>query len=188
MSLLSGSQMPRIREMAGQNMAVVYTNGDYRHALLNVVAALYGRLDDVREQRQQAGKPGIKTPFLRARFLDTYLHSLSDAGTVAWGLPIPDDVMVIPPGPIDVEIDPWEYGLVAETLHVGDEADEDPTIQMLRKFIATSGYEIAGPLEKEYLILPLIKDGSRTIIGTKINKKTIIRCHIHPRMTIVTEG
>ena len=45
----------------------------------------------------------------------------------------------------------WEYGDVAEMLHVGPYDREEPTIAKLKQFIKECGYEIVGEHEEEYL-------------------------------------
>lgn len=45
----------------------------------------------------------------------------------------------------------WEYGDVAEILHLGSYETEPPTIKKLLDFIAAQGYAIVGDHEEEYL-------------------------------------
>ena len=45
----------------------------------------------------------------------------------------------------------WEYGQVAEILHVGPYSEEEPTIRKLLDFIKNSGYATTGEHEEEYL-------------------------------------
>ena len=52
---------------------------------------------------------------------------------------------------LEVELATWEYGEVAEILHVGPYSEETPTIERLHAFIGVSGYEIRGDHEEEYL-------------------------------------
>jgi effector-binding domain-containing protein len=73
-----------------------------------------------------------------------------------------------------VRIEGWTYGEVAEILHVGAYADEEPTIQKLMKFIAEKGYTIAGPHEEEYLKGPTQVSSPAeywTIIRYQVKKK-----------------
>jgi hypothetical protein len=70
----------------------------------------------------------------------------------------------------EVKIERWEYGLVAQILHIGPFSSEGPTIQRLHEFIAAQGYEIAGVHEEEYLTSPAAKV-----------QKTLIRYPIHPK-------
>jgi effector-binding domain-containing protein len=50
-----------------------------------------------------------------------------------------------------VELREWQYGAVAEILHVGPYIREKATVDKLKQFITQSGYEICGAHEEEYL-------------------------------------
>jgi hypothetical protein len=50
----------------------------------------------------------------------------------------------------------WEYGEVAEILHVGPYDREEPTLQRLRKFVQAEGYAIVGEHEEEYVRGPTL--------------------------------
>jgi hypothetical protein len=75
--------------------------------------------------------------------------------TGIYGMPVPKAVSALPEqdikAAIKVELTMWEYGEVAEILHVGPYAEERATIEKLRAFIEKRGYEIIGPHEEEYL-------------------------------------
>ena len=95
-----------------------------------------------------------------------------DQWTGHWGLPIPDGTTELPakvPEP-KVRIERWEYGTVAEILHLGPYSEEGPTIERLHKFIEESGYEIAGVHEEEYLTRPDAKV-PKTLIRYPVRKK-----------------
>lgn len=70
-------------------------------------------------------------------------------------MPVPDTVSAVPPTSardgLEVALATWEYGEVAEILHVGPYTTEDPTVARLKSFIAERGCEIAGAHEEEYL-------------------------------------
>ena len=72
-----------------------------------------------------------------------------------YGMPVPKAVSALPEqdsrAAIKVELTMWEYGEVAEILHVGPYAEEKSTIEKLHAFIEKRGYEIIGPHEEEYL-------------------------------------
>jgi len=59
---------------------------------------------------------------------------------------------------------------VAQILHIGPYSEEGATVERLHKFIADSGYEIAGVHEEEYLTKPEAKV-QKTIIRYPIKKK-----------------
>ena len=72
-----------------------------------------------------------------------------------YGLPVPETLDKLAesqtqPG-LAVALTTWQYGEVAEILHIGQYSSEAPTVDRLKAFIAASGYEIAGPHEEEYL-------------------------------------
>ncbi len=52
------------------------------------------------------------------------------------------------------ELTTWQYGEVAEILHVGPYDREESTIRRLMDFIRDSGYVIAGEHEEEYIRAP----------------------------------
>jgi len=55
---------------------------------------------------------------------------------------------------VEVKFSTWEYGDVAEILHVGPYSAEQPTIEKLLTFISKQGYKIAGPHEKNICAVP----------------------------------
>lgn len=72
-----------------------------------------------------------------------------------YAMPVPDSVTELPeyeaePG-LTMELTTWEYGEVAEILHIGPYDKEEPTIEKLHAFIEDQGYEIIGLHEEEYL-------------------------------------
>ncbi len=72
------------------------------------------------------------------------------------GLPVPDSVTELPSkatgdSPFVARLATWEYGEVAEILHVGSYDTELPTIARLEELIRSEGYVISGEHEEEYL-------------------------------------
>lgn len=73
-----------------------------------------------------------------------------------YGLPVsetaqfPDDFKPGDPN-LKIELQNWEYGEVAEILHIGPYSEETPTINRLHQFIREKGYEITGEHEEEYI-------------------------------------
>ena len=70
-------------------------------------------------------------------------------------MPVPDEVTTLPEyeaeAGLKVALTTWEYGEVAEILHIGPYDKEDQTIAKLMTFIEQQGYEIIGEHEEEYL-------------------------------------
>ena len=163
--------VPVISEMPAQTMAVVVSKGDPNVVGEQVLPALYGAVYTLKFALKKSGKEDFKVTGLRARWPDAHLVP-KDQWTAQWGLPIPDGTTEVPakvPEP-RVEIQTWEYGTVAEILHLGAYSEEEPTIRKLHEFIAESGYEIAGAHEEEYLTRPDAKV-VKTIIRYPIRKR-----------------
>ena len=117
--------------------------------------------------------PGVKMAPPRARWLNTFTDP-RDEWVGLYALPLPDSVESLPAGVEGVKIDYWEYGEVAEILHIGAYSEETPTIEKLLAFIADQGYEVAGPHEEEYIRGPESgPDSSKymTIIRYQVSKK-----------------
>ena len=89
---------------------------------------------------------------------------------------VSDEVTQLPPSQnSQVELVTWEYGTVAEILHVGSYYKEEQTIVKLMKFIKDNGYEVIGEHEEEYLqgpdLLGLVKiKDYKTIIRYRIKE------------------
>jgi effector-binding domain-containing protein len=92
-------------------------------------------------------------------------------------MPVPEGVTEIPPHEADpgmsVSLTQWEYGQIAQIVHVGPYDKEEPTIERLKDFIAEQGYEIAGPHEEEY-----IKGPTMFSAGNPEEYVTIIRYQV----------
>ena len=73
-----------------------------------------------------------------------------------YAMPVPENVDALPSqadgtAGLRVELTTWEYGDVAEILHVGPYDREEPTVARLTQFIKDCRYEIVGDHEEEYL-------------------------------------
>jgi hypothetical protein len=156
---------PQIRKMPDkQKMLVVEKTGDPNVIAGKAFSLLFGTFFKL---------PGVKMAPPRARWLNT-LTDPRNEWVGLYALPLPDSVTSIPSDIEDVKIDYWEYGEVAEILHVGAYSEEPPTIEKLIAFVSEQGYEIAGPHEEEYLRGPEYgPDTSQymTIIRYQVRKK-----------------
>jgi hypothetical protein len=163
---------PEIVEMPAQRMAVVHTTGDPSDLGETVFKALYGAVYTLKFQRKAEGGSFKVSPPRARWFGGPDWQSLArEEWKAAWGLPVPDDVDEVPqkvPEP-PVVVETWEYGTVAQILHIGEYADEVPTIDRLHAFISEQGYEIAGPHEEEYLSRPGAKE-QKTLIRYQVRK------------------
>ncbi len=140
--------------MPSYTMAAVESGGDPADVSQDVLKALYDAVYGLKFQLRRSGGEDFRVHELRSR--------RSDDGprVVSWGLPIPDGVIALPakPGGPGVRVEVWEYGAVAQVLHVGPLSEEGPTVERLRSFIEASGFEVAGPLEEEYLTDPHVPE------------------------------
>ena len=145
------SRDPHFAELPKQRMAVTYTQGAPRTSANRVLPALYGAVYVVRAQLKMKGEP-FKVGPLHARWPDAHLVP-KERWTAIWGLAIPECVTLLPQKKPGVQVAPevWEYGTVAEVVHVGSYAREGQTVKLLHQFIGDSGYEIVGPHEEVYL-------------------------------------
>lgn len=140
---------PRIAAAPAQQMLVVTAKGNPN----TVGGAAFGLLMKTYFSLKGVPKgPGMPAP--RARW-PVAVDTPMDQWTGHYAMPIPDSVTEIPDtssdGDLTLQLSTWEYGEVAEILHVGPYAAETPTIEQLKAFIADEGYEIAGDHEEEYL-------------------------------------
>ena len=162
---------PKILEMPPQKMAVVRGKGSPGKVFPELMPALYGSVFTLKFDLKKKGLPTFKVSGLRARYPDAHLVPMEE-WTHIMALPIPEDTASLPqkvPG-IEVKIETWPYGTVAQILHLGSYSEEGPTIERLHKFITDSGYKIAGDHEEEYLTKPDAKV-VKTIIRYMVKKK-----------------
>lgn len=139
---------PRIATMQDRKMLVVEAKGDPNvvgKEAFGLLFRTYYRIEGVPKWPNQ--------PAPRARWSGDMNDKTSWTGRYA--LPVPDKVSALPaveaePG-LTAALVTWEYGTVAEILHVGPYAEEAPTIEKLMKFIRNSGYAVAGHHEEEFV-------------------------------------
>ena len=162
---------PQRLEMPPQKMAVVYGKGTPDKVFAELMPALYGSVYALKFDLKKKGLPTFKVSGLRARYPDAHLVPMEQWAIVT-GIPVPEDTTTLPqkvPG-IEVKIETWEYGTVAQILHLGAYDQEQPTVERLHRFIEENGYEMAGAHEEEYLTTPDAKV-PKTIIRYAVRKK-----------------
>ena len=162
---------PQIMEMPPQKMAVVNGKGAPDKVFPEFMPALYGSVYTLKFDLKKKGLPTFKVSGLRARYPDVLTVPKEEWAHII-GLPIPEDTTSLPqkvPAP-EVKLETWEYGTVAQILHLGAYDQEEPTIERLQKFIEENGYETAGDHEEEYLSRPDAKV-VKTIIRYPVKKK-----------------
>ena len=140
---------PRVTAIEEQKVIQVTATGDPNEA----GSKAFGMLYDV-YYRLDGTPKGPRQPAPRARWPEPYETSPSD-WVGLYAMPVPDSIVDLPPYQSEpgmvVELVTWEYGAVAEILHVGSYDTERPTIERLHRFISDQGYEISGAHEEEYL-------------------------------------
>ena len=162
---------PQLIEMPPQKMAVVQGKGAPDKVFTELMPALYGSVYTLKFDLKKKGVPTFKVSGLRARYPDAHLVPMEE-WTHIIGLPVPDDTTALPQkvAGMKVKLEIWDYGTVAQVLHIGRYDQEQPTIERLHTFIKESGYEIAGMHEEEYLTRPEAKV-VKTIIRYVVRKK-----------------
>ncbi len=167
----SSGKEPQILGMPPQKMAVVYAKGAPDKVFPEVMPALYGSVYTLKFDLKKKGLPTFKVSGLRARYPDAHLVP-KEEWTHIIGLPIPEDTTSLPQkvAGTEVKIETWQYGTVAQILHLGPYDQEGPTIERLHQFVEDNGYEIAGMHEEEYLTSPDAKV-IKTIVRYEVRKK-----------------
>jgi hypothetical protein len=162
---------PVIMEMPPQKIAVVQGKGTPDKVFPEIMPALYGSAYTLKFDLKKKGLPTFKVSGLRGRYPDAHLVP-KEEWTIIMGLPVPDDTASLPQKvpAVEVKLETWDYGTVAQILHIGPYDQETPTIERLLQFIGENGYQIAGPHEEEYLTRPDAKV-VKTLIRYVVKKK-----------------
>lgn len=162
-------KQPRITTMNDQKMLVVTAQGDPNvvgSKAFKLLFKTYFKIPGVSKSMEQAP---------RVRWAGDM--KVKSSWTGYYALPVPAGTASLPgvdqePG-YKVELATWEYGDVAEILHIGPYAEEAPTIEILQAFINKNGYRITGYHEEEY-----IKGPGMFFKGDPKNYYTIIRYRV----------
>jgi hypothetical protein len=164
---------PAMSQKADQNMLEVMVTGKPDLVSGNAIKLLY---------KAYYGLKGVPKSFRMAAPRSRWLivESIPQEQWVGlFGLPIPENITALPKlenaDSLQISIVKWQYGTVAEILHVGPYDQEQPTVQRLHDYIAQQGYVIAGEHEEEYVKGPgLLGKGNPdkylTIIRYKVEK------------------
>lgn len=162
---------PEVTDMPARKMATVTSRGDPNVVGETVFPALYGSVYALKFDLKKQGKETFKVSGLRARWPDAHLFP-KDQWTAHWAIPVPAGTETLPrkSDEVEVKLEEWEYGTVAQILHIGPYSEEPPTIEILHRFIQENGWEIAGPHEEEYLTSPRAKV-PKTIIRYQVRRR-----------------
>ncbi len=158
---------PQIVTKSSQKMLTYEITGDPNETAEIAIGALYSAFYKLKKDHKMNSSPPI------ARWPIT-ADTPRDEWIGIFGLPISDSVTELPDDILEkypqLKIDNWEYGEVAEILHIGSYSTEHANMVKLINFIDKSGYEIAGAHEEEYL-----KGPGMFFKGNPKKYKTILR-------------
>jgi hypothetical protein len=162
---------PRITQKNPMKMLVYELEGDPNDTAGKAYSVLFKVAYKLKNARQ-----GLEQEPPRARWPKPFdIPSKQWLGQFA--LPINPSISSLP---VEIQkeyptlkIETWEYGTVAEILHIGPYTKEQPTIQKLTEFIQKSGYKISGTHEEEYL-----KTSGMFFKGDEKEYYTILRCSV----------
>jgi len=137
---------PRISTMESQRMLVVELKGDPNQVGGKAFGALFKTFYQLKGVPKGGPPPAPRARWPRA------LDTPKGEWVGIYGMPIPATVEALPEkaDPL-VKIGTWDYGTVAEILHVGLYSEEVPTVGRLMAFISRNGYQAIGEHEEEYL-------------------------------------
>jgi effector-binding domain-containing protein len=162
-------KQPRISEMKSQKMIEVRLKGDPNTTSGKAYGQLFKVFYQLKNNQLKQAAPKARWPIS--------VDSQKSEWIGIFGLPVSDTVIEVPAqktGP-QVNLTTWEYGTVAEILHVGPYSTELPTIEKLKNYIKENGYGIVGDHEEEYLkgpgFLPVNTKDYLTIIRYRVRKE-----------------
>jgi hypothetical protein len=166
---------PRIVMMDPQKILLVRASGDPNEVgrrAFGLLFRTYYRLKGVPK-----GGPDFKPP--RARWPVGQGVPMEEWEGL-YAMPVPQEITSLPGarpgGGLGVELTVWDYGEVAEILHVGRYDQEEPTVKRLMAFLQEAGYEAAGMHEEEYL-----KGPGMLFSGNPARYLTVIRYPVRRR-------
>ncbi|MEI7904080.1 MAG: hypothetical protein WCI43_01535 [Candidatus Firestonebacteria bacterium] len=166
---------PEIVKMERQKMLCVELTGDPSKTSMRAIPALFKTYFSLKGvDRSKAAAP-------RARWTAD-LKIPADQWVGNFGLPVPEEVIELPEqkGDLKLELKYWEYGEVAQILHIGAYSDEAPTVDLLQIFAKERGYKLVGLHEEEYLKGPgmFFKGDSKqyqTVIRYRLEKLKVVK-------------
>lgn len=139
---------PQIITKPAQKMMVLEVTGDPSGDAGKAVGTLFKMFFKVKGKTK-----GMEMAAPRARWPKP-VDTPREEWVGIWAMPVPESVETLPQqkaGDLQVRLETWEYGEVAEILHIGPYSEEPATIEKLHKLIDENGYKITGPHEEEYL-------------------------------------
>lgn len=164
---------PRIVERADERVLEVRAVGDPNE----IGSAAFGLLFQL--YFSSGAATGFAPPVARARWQEGLDEIPRSEWIGRYALLIPETVESLPehtpPDGVTASITTWEYGTIAEILHVGRYDQEQPTIERLKAFVEAEGYETFGGHEEEYVVGPTMAGP-----GNPDEYRTILRYRVRP--------
>jgi len=170
---------PVLVEMGPQKVLLVEAKGnpnDVGKAAFGLLMKTYYKLEGVPKGGADFQPPRARWPVGVEEDMNEWIG--------LYAMPVPEAVATLPEGAssdgLTVELATWEYGYVAQILHVGRYDQEPETVQTLMDFIEAEGYEVSGLHEEDYL-----KGPGFLFAGNPDEYLTLIR---YPVSKVVGEG
>jgi hypothetical protein len=143
-------KQPQIRTMPDQKVLVVETQGDptvVGGEAFGLLFKTYFKLKGVPRSPKNLA-PRARWPLSPDTPKEQWVGR--------YAMAVPESVGPLPeqaggPSGLRAELKMWQYGEVAEILHVGPYDQEESTIRRLMDFIKDGGYAIVGEHEEEYI-------------------------------------
>ena len=161
-------QQPRLTRLEAQRMLVVDATGDPNAVASGAFKTLFAAYYKVNGVSRMSRPPAPRVRWPR----------ILDAPKAEWqghyGLPLPAD-STFDGAAQGAAIETWEYGDVAEILHVGPYSAEQPDIERLQRFVAAKNLVTIGDHEEEYVSGP-----GMFFAGDPAKYLTIIRLRVAP--------
>lgn len=164
----------RIAERPAEHMLVVEATGDpsvMGGKAFGLLFQLYYRIPETPKGQQQV-VPRARWP--------VDLEQPRSEWIGLYALPVPESVADLPPHEappgFEVRLTTWDYGNVAEILHVGPYNREQPTVARLRKLAEARGYTLVEGHEEEYYRGPTMSgpgdpDQYLTVLRYRVEKQ-----------------
>lgn len=170
----------KISTKTRQKMIVVELKGDPNETSGRVISALYKTYYGLDRETRGKGPAALHARWTNVVDPETDSLTPKNDWIGIFGLPVPEAIATLPEKKevteLGITLDYWEYGEVAEILHLGPYSEEDLTIGKLYNFIEDQGYKVAGAHEEVYL-----KGPGRLLRGNPNNYQTIIRYSVKKR-------
>ena len=163
-----------ITKMRDRRMLILAVKGDPDKAAAGAFSRLYAAYYRLPNIKKSAAPPAPCARWSKP------VSASKEEWVGIYGLPVPDGFVTLPDGikrsDPALSLTMWQYGDIAQILHVGPYKETGRSIRKLMSFIKGSGYGMMGNYEEEYLKGPGEKGAGnpnkyRTMIRYRVGKK-----------------